>query len=312
MFDVTVVIPIGPQHEAIAERAIASVQAQTVATALIEVHDQSGNGAGWARNQGLAQVTTDYVVFLDADDYLEPTFVERALASRQKFRYLYTDWYEDGAVKSAPDKPWCGGTWHIITTLIPTQWVRQLGGFDEQLPGAEDTDFYLKLATARLCGQHLAEPLVHYTKDGGRGRAFVTGPDHDRVMQEITRRYTGKMGCCGGGTQNLPPAGERQPGDVLVFAIWGGNQRLRGRATGRMYPRTGNGKQLWIDPRDLAAMPDKFAAVVEPAVDDPLVLDGVAAFANAVMREAQPLAADVPPSPVVQPNVAQVLRLARR
>src|SRR5574342_931428 len=112
MPNATVVIPVAPYHEAVAERSIASVRAQTVPTTLVVVHDTERRGPGWARNQGLAEVQTPYVVFLDADDWLEPQFVERTLRVRKVARYVFTDWYEDEAVKAAPDKPWCGGTWH--------------------------------------------------------------------------------------------------------------------------------------------------------------------------------------------------------
>ena len=63
------------------------------------------------------------------------------------------------------------------------------------------------------------------------------------------------MATCCGKSENLDqsPLGQRQAGDVLAAALWGGNRTERGRATGRRYPRTGNGKQVWVDPRDVAA-----------------------------------------------------------
>ena len=40
---------------------------------------------------------------------------------------------------------------------------------------------------------------------------------------------------------------------------------VAGKITARLYPRTGNGKQLWVSPLDLKAMPNLFRAV--PAAD---------------------------------------------
>jgi glycosyltransferase involved in cell wall biosynthesis len=68
------------------------VQAQTVDCAIETLVDYGGRGAGWARNRLLERVSTPFVVFLDADDYIEPNFVERCLAVWQPGRYVYTDW----------------------------------------------------------------------------------------------------------------------------------------------------------------------------------------------------------------------------
>lgn len=320
MTPITVIIPIGPGHADIARRAIASVETQTERCDLLPVYDLDGHGAGWTRNQGLAKVQTPFVVFLDADDWLEPTFAERTLAVRTARHYVYTDWYNDDVLQLAPDKPWCGGNWHVVTALLPTNWAQEVGGFDETLPAAEDTDFYLKLVTRRLCGQRLNEPLFHYSGHGLRSQALERSGRKDALMAEIGRRYTGKMGCCGNNPEieNLPQ-GEKLDTDVLAVALWGGNQILRGRATGRMYPRTGNGKLAWVDPRDVAAMPDKWkVAPPEPTVDMPQdrVLTTTADL-GAIMNGAaqRPNVYTYPPPEAgaeLRPDVQRVLTLGRK
>src|SRR5688500_4262573 len=92
MPDVTVVIPYASYHEQVVQHAIHSVRRQTVQANLVTIHDSEGLGAGWARNQGLAQVETNFVVFLDADDTINPYFVERTLRAWKPKRYVYTDW----------------------------------------------------------------------------------------------------------------------------------------------------------------------------------------------------------------------------
>jgi hypothetical protein len=312
MPDVTVIIPIGPGHEALAERAAASVRAQTVKVEALAIFDRERRGPGNARNRGLARVTTPYVVFLDADDWLDPKFVERALIAIKPNRYVYTDWMEGQNAKEAPTKPWCGGTWHVITTLLPTEMARAVGGFDETLPGAEDTDFYLKLTTRKWCGIRLPEPLFHYGDEGTRAKTFKASPDERRVMQLISERYGGQMGCCGNGTgEELPPAGEKQSGDVLARAMWGGNRRERGRITGREYPRVGNGATAWVDPRDIQAAPTLWQEVVsiETPVDMPYVLNGLDAVAQAIMPKASFTPAVEPVQ--VQPDVSRVISMAK-
>lgn len=92
------------------------------------------------------------------------------------------------------------------------------------------------------------------------------------------------MGCCGGdGTPVHKPAGVQLENDVLAIANWGGNRTFIGRVTGRAYPRTGNGKTVWVDPLDLAAMKELLptAEPVEPIVETPLDVEPASLAADA-------------------------------
>lgn len=265
---VTVVIACAPYHERLVQRAIDSVSSQSIITECLVVYDHERNGAGWARNEGLKQVRSPFTVFLDADDWIEQTFIEECLRAYDGRRYVFTDWITDRIIH-APECPWKGdGGAHIVTTLLPTTWLRYVGGFDEALPGGEDTDLFWKLTRSGLCGKRLPKPLFHYSKDGQRAAAFVHSAEYRTIMQGVVERYRGKpMACggCGGETDVIDntPNGEQFEGSVLATALWGGNQSQRGRISGRQYPRTGNMKTLWVDPRDIDAAPHLFARVVE-------------------------------------------------
>src|SRR5215217_5026439 len=82
---VTIVVPYVDEHADLLPRILASVAAQTVAVAAVEViHDRDRHGAAWARNRGLAKVTTELVAFADADDELAPTYVEKLTAAQRE------------------------------------------------------------------------------------------------------------------------------------------------------------------------------------------------------------------------------------
>lgn len=318
----TVVIPVGSYHEAVAEEAIVSCLAQTFPVLVVVIYDCDRHGAGWARNRGLEQVETPFASFLDADDVLEPTFAEDTLRAYDGRHYVYTDWLTDKVI-DAPLRPWSGnGEAHIVTTLLPTIAVRRIGGFDEDLPGGEDTDFYWKLTRHGLCGKRLNKPLVQYRKGGTRAHTFIHSSTYQTIMRGVMARYEGlAMACtdCGGNELDINRdfiIGEQQPGDVLAEALWKGERPERGPVTRRIY-RGGWNSKMWVAPQDIDSAPHLFARVIDlpPALDE----DDFQQFANQVRarfsgvtpRQEPPKPFSVPMQDAVQikPDVGQVLRL---
>lgn len=196
---VSVVIPVGPGHEAYLVDALDSVQAQTMPEwECVVVNDTGADldlsghpwahqmptfgapaGAGVARNAGLRMARAPFVVFLDADDVLHPRFLEETLRAYDG-HYVYTDWatlqdanridgeVETHTVEEYDQQKMLTGLRHAVTTLLPTSAIRAVGGFDEGLPCFEDWDLYCKLAVAGYCGARLAQPLLIYRISGGR------------------------------------------------------------------------------------------------------------------------------------------------
>lgn len=334
MADVTFIIPIGPAHQHLAQRALDSVAAQTVTCAVAALVDTDGVGPGALRNRMLKDVQTPFTVFLDADDWVEPAFAAETLAEYQRIggnQYIFTDWYDnrgvvvqtpclngpDGYPLSVPDrKPYCGGTWHVLTTLIPTAWAQAVGGFDETLPGFEDSDFFLKLCATARCGHHLARPLFHYAPNGGRALAFLQHPEHEQIKVSVVQRYGGPMGCCGDNGGPPKPIGERQEGDVLAMAQWRGNRSEVGRITRRVYPRISFPRTAWVDPRDIAQSPMLWKTVEPPpaAGNGGLQMIAQAGLATAVRRAPvlDQSTDPAPPPPTVKPDVNRLVRLGQK
>lgn len=259
----TIIIPIAPYHQALAQRAVESAREQTVTCEVIRVPDHDLRGAGWTRNFGALQCETDFVVFLDADDFLAPTFVEACLRAYEPARYVYTDWLCDDILNkpnlcATPEHDYHT---HLVTTLYPTAIFKALGGFDTTLPGHEDVDFYLRSHRAGICGIHLDEALLHYTEHGWRSKRFNERADKKAIMDDVYLRNGGQrtlMACCGqpGEKAQINP-GQQMPGDVLAETLWAGMHSEVGHITGRVYVG-GNGSSVYIDPRDAAATPQLF------------------------------------------------------
>jgi hypothetical protein len=268
MSKLTFVTPVGPYHTEVVQRAIDSVRAQTIPCEHVVIYDTDGKGAGWGRNKGLEQVKTEYVCFLDADDTIDPKFADITLGillqvsstGRVDNRYVYSDWIENNTFFKAPEPcdAWTEGTYHLVTTVLPVDRVRVLGGFDEVMKGVEDADFYVRLRLSGVCGIHVNAALVDYREGGQRSVNARASGDETAAKVYMTNRYGGYsfMGCCGDNTPGpTGPDNEPLEGDVLAQAQWHGNTRQLGRATGRLYPRTSYPKLLYVAKADVDAAP---------------------------------------------------------
>jgi glycosyltransferase involved in cell wall biosynthesis len=149
--EVTVVIgTYGEQHWA----DLAEQRARPSAgdAPVIHVHHETLHEA---RNAGLALVDTPHVVFLDADDELEPGYLDamatgtadlRAPAVRYMHgRHARNPYVPTVAGHRHPCTAEClpYGNWLVIGTLAPTQLVRHVGGFRD-FTWSEDWDLWVR------------------------------------------------------------------------------------------------------------------------------------------------------------------------
>lgn len=260
---VTIYIPYASHHSLLVRHATASAERQTVACTVVSGLSE-GTPARF-RNQA-ANAQTPFVTFLDADDFLAPTFIEECLRAYQTGRYVYTSWW-CGDILRKPCLCVDGVTGyqsHLVTTLYPTALFKALGGFDETLPGHEDVDFYLRSARAGVCGLHLDKPLLHYTEHGQRSLIFGQRADKKAIMDDVYLRNGGQvtiMACCGQpGTKAQTNPGAELPGDVKAQTLWAGMHSEVGMVTGRVYVG-GNGVTLNVDPLDVEQAPHLFKVV---------------------------------------------------
>lgn len=314
MSDLTFVTPVSTSHLDRLQRAVDSVRRQTVHCEHVIVFDPDRLGPGAARNVGLLQVKTPFVSFLDADDEVVPDFAERMLSAFDGVHYVYCDWVDGQGVKHAPPNAWvtedANGErhGHIITTLLPTAWALEVGGFDVTLPGGEDTDFYLKMIRAGHCGKLLRSPLFTYGDGGERSKRFRFAANYRELTQIVFERYKGTvtMACCG--QNDRPPVNSQQDGWVLAVVSEqapAGNQRRRGLRSGNVYARSGVGDTLYVDPVDF--FPGSHFVRVETKPEP----DG---NADAVLEALELLGTPAARLPVFNPsatttNIGEVLRL---
>jgi len=228
---VSVVIPVGPGHEEQVVNALDFLEAQTFRKwEAIVVWDSDpkkaeflsvsypyarlfftssvASGASHARNLGASQARAPYLLFLDADDWLDPECLAVMTDAEARNGYdvaVYTDYiclshiepslaedlkkkrrlleyrhghaaslshafeYDPARAMRQPDVR-DPYLWCLISTLLPAAWFHEVGGFNETLESYEDWEFWLKLARRGKAFVRVPKPLVVYRMDSGRRR----------------------------------------------------------------------------------------------------------------------------------------------
>lgn len=272
----TIYIPFAKYHESVVYNAFRSAVEQTVECA-VEMDLSDGTPAK-LRNRA-QNAKSLFVVFLDADDRIEPTFVEDCLRTYERGTYVYTGWNEGERVMMPREcNPFQAhdygdgrgmvGGYHLVTTLFPTEIFKYLGGFNEELPGMEDVEFYMRAQANGCCGILCPKPLVVYNGEGEtRGKRFKVHPEYEEVRRFVQTENGGisnMAGCCGvtSGAPNANLTGA-QEGDIPAQTLYAPMTQT-GRATGRWYPRPlFAGQVIMVDPRDVAMCQDLWKAVVD-------------------------------------------------
>lgn len=196
--EVTIIIPYY-NHARYFEQCMSSVNAQTYRNFSVIVVDdcshklmqpsvsQNGNsniriirhetnrGPAAARNTGIRASSSEIFVCVDADDMIEPTFLERLVEVMR----------EDDTIDCVfGDVRLFGSDDRIVTYKIPTfadilrsqaipgagtmmrkRFWEHLGGYDEAEPlrrGREDWEYYIRAFSNGCKAAHVAEPLYRY------------------------------------------------------------------------------------------------------------------------------------------------------
>lgn len=166
------------------------------------------------RNIGLDNARAPLTAFLDADDYLHPTALQKMLElySTSGGRYVYTDWaaIREGKVEphECPNydpKAMLEFPQHAVTVLIDTEKARNIK-FDDTLEVLEDWDFFRKCAIRGYHGVRLPEFSLYVRIGTGlrTTKAMSNRAAYVQKIRENPRQGEFTMaGCCGGGADTL-------------------------------------------------------------------------------------------------------------
>lgn len=197
MDTVDVVIPtVGQLNDEWARflnRAAHSVTGQTVPPTSQWKWGRSETSVTEARNAGAALSTADWLIFLDADDELDPGYIEAMLAGTGDVRWPSTLGVVNGVEDNYPvllqPRPNLIISNHcIIGSMVRRELFEAVGGFRD-FPVLEDWDFWVRCALAGADFQPCPDAIYRvYVRAGSRNTDLQL---HGQVYQQIQQEHQG-------------------------------------------------------------------------------------------------------------------------
>ncbi len=204
--DVTVVIGTYGDEKFWRQLAQRRAMWSAVASGAVHVLHEHGETLAKARNAGLARVETEWVCFLDADDELEPGYLEAMATGSADLRapaVRYVPWgYLSG--KQPVGRParvprvvghhhdctaecLAYGNWLVIGSLVRAALVREVGGFEEW-PVYEDFDLWARCWQAGATAESIPEAVYRaHVRSNSRNRGSMSARAKHGVHQDIAR-----------------------------------------------------------------------------------------------------------------------------
>lgn len=182
----------------------------------ISIYEKKNSGPAGARNYGVMKASTDIIVFLDADDLIEPTFLElnyMALYFNPRAAWSYTDslgfgnqeylWkvpFDDEKLKKE--------NFLTVTGAVRKAYFEKVKGFDEiQKYAYEDWHFWLKIMESGGYPVHI-DNLGFWYRRGDDGIYSITSRNKiykhntmeniNKVSENIKSKIKAKEFCCNG------------------------------------------------------------------------------------------------------------------
>jgi glycosyltransferase involved in cell wall biosynthesis len=165
----------------------------------VKIIDKPNEGVVAAKNQGLMEAKGEWIVYLDADDVLEPTYIEKTLHYAREHNYdvVYTDMKYFG-VKDSLHKVFpfsfgrlLNGNFVHNSSLYKKTKLHQAGGYKDAMRGGyEDWEINISLHEKGAKFGYLPKPPLHYRQhEQEKGRNNEAQKKADALVATVHRLH---------------------------------------------------------------------------------------------------------------------------
>lgn len=194
MRDVTIIVSTFGDREVwdpLASRAVASAMNQVSKAASIVRHH--AETLADARNEGAHDASTEWLIFLDADDELDEYYVAEMFAEeiegdiRRPSTLGVVNGVEDNLPVMIRRRPLYESNFVVIGSMVRREQVLKVGGFDSTLPMSEDWDLFLRMVIDGAIITDVPDAVYRVNvRPNSRNSDGVLG---NRVYSQIRQKY---------------------------------------------------------------------------------------------------------------------------
>lgn len=150
-------------------------------------------GVGYGSKIALENSTGDYFIRVDSDDYLSPlssAVLFTALQANPQYSFAYADHYRVDKNENKTELVNLSDQEKLLNhgagVLFKTEDVKSIGGYNEKLRHAEDTELLMRLIKNGCTGIYIPIPLYRYYI---HGENLSDSPKQDKAQQKIRSDY---------------------------------------------------------------------------------------------------------------------------
>ena len=157
------------------------------------IRHKTNKGGGASRNTGIKYSSGDYILLLDADDYLHPTYIEKAIGKGD----IVSGWIEYVGTRTGVRKFNESPTYAdfkiknqiVNTTIFKREIWEWVHGFDEKLTGLEDWHFWLKATKIGYKVHVIQEVMSYYRRHSHESRNHGSARNYKELSQYIFNNH---------------------------------------------------------------------------------------------------------------------------
>jgi glycosyltransferase involved in cell wall biosynthesis len=202
------VIILCRNYEQYLQTAVTSVENQTYQNyELLVLHDSCEKtfikdhpqGEARMRNIAAEQAKGEYLLYLDADDFIEPQTLEKMFREAEQdtvvtcWAQFFGESQNIYKQKDFTPRDFLTENRTHITCLLPKKIWREVGGFDTKCKGWPDWEFWIRVVWKGFKFKVIPETLFHYQIHEGSESKLIRGHRGNEAIDYIKRKHKDKF-----------------------------------------------------------------------------------------------------------------------